>query len=187
MKHISIYLAAALMIITGVIGIGIGYALTPQYTFSMYEKEKGMDLGPADKWIDLRYVNAMIAHHRGAMLLAEQAKKSEREEIRDLAADILKNEPTLIDELYAWKRAWYGDERRVQDPRVANLGAYDEKFNLRFLNALIAHHESGIEMTKDVRLKSSRTEVLDNADAVENFLVTTGSVLRGWRTDWYSL
>jgi uncharacterized protein (DUF305 family) len=186
MTKISIYLTVALMSISVITGIGIGYALTPEYSLSMYNKND-MDLGRSDTWLDLRYVNAMIAHHRGAVLLAEQAEKSERQEVSDLAREIQKNEPVLIAELYAWKKEWYNDVRTVSDPVVAKLGAYDNTFDLRFLNALIAHHENGIEMTQDVRLKSSRGQVLDNADAVEAFLTSSGDMLKGWRSSWYGM
>lgn len=186
MTKISIYLASALMIITGVLGIGIGYYLTPQYTLTMYDKNT-MDLGRADKWVDLRYVNAMIAHHRGAILLAEQAQVSQRPDIQNLTKDILKNEPVAIAELYAWKKAWYNDIRVVADPISPKLGSYDEKLDLRFLNALIAHHELGVTMTKDIRTKSSRVEVLNNADAVEAFLNGGIEMLKGWRINWYAI
>lgn len=185
MPNISIYLAAALICIAAVVGVGVGYALTPEYQLSMYDKGS-MDLGRPDTWLDLRYVNAMIAHHRGAVLLAEAAEKSERTEVAELARDIQKNEPILIAELYAWKKEWYGDTRVVRDPAVARLGDVDATFDLRFLNALIAHHENGIRMTEDVRMKSSRGAVLDNADAVETFLRTSGDLLKGWRSAWYA-
>ena len=64
---------------------------------------------------------------------------------------------------------------------------YDEKLDLRFLNALIAHHEAGILMTQEIRTKSSRIEVLNNADAVENFLKTTRITLRESRKAWYNI
>lgn len=179
-------LVASLMFVAGTLGVGIGYYLTPEYQLGMYDKYS-MDLGQSDRWLDLRYLNAMIAHHRGAMLLAQEAQKSERQEIRDLAAAILEGEPKLIAELYDWKRDWYADKRTVRDPSVAKLGAYDDSFDLRFLNALIAHHENGIQMTADVRLKSSRVEVLNNADAVEAFLTQSATMLRTWRSDWYKI
>lgn len=186
MQKISLALAISLMIVSAVAGIGIGYWLTPQYSLSMYDKN-AMDLGQPDKWIDLRYIDAMIAHHRGAMLLAERAKESQRPEIRDLADAILKDEPKNIDELYRWKKAWYGDSRSVREPLVAKLGSVDKTFDLRFLNALIAHHRYGILMTREIRLKSSRSEVLDNADAVEQFLSQGIIMLRTWRTQWYNV
>lgn len=186
MKTVPLALTVALSVIAGVLGFLVGQVETPEYRTTMYERNV-MDLGRADRLLDLRYLNAMIAHHRGAMLLAQAAEKSGRAEVRALAKDIQANEPKLIDELYTWKREWYGDERPVRDPIVARLGEPNATFDLRFLNALIAHHDAGIAMTEDARRKSSRAAVLDNADAVEAFLVKTGAGLREWRKSWYNV
>ena len=170
-----------------VLGIAFGYYLTPEYRVSMYDKS-GMSLGEADRAFDLRYVNAMIAHHTGAMLLAEQlAKNTARPEMKALAQSILADEPKAIAELYSWKKSWYDDAKVVRKPVVANLGPADDKLDLRFLNAMIAHHEEGIEMTRETRRKSSRAEVLNNADAVEAFLTGGIGKLRGMRSDWYNV
>lgn len=186
MKQISVMLSISLIVVAGIVGLSVGYWLTPEYQLSMYDKT-AMDLGKPDRFLDLRYINSMIAHHRGAMLLAEQARvQSNRQEIKDLADMILAEEPPAIAELYAWKKAWYNDTRTVKDPVVVNLGTYDNLFDLKFLNALIAHHDAGLEMTKEVSTKSTRTEILNNADAVDTFLKTTRVVLTGWRTQWYN-
>lgn len=182
---ISSALCVAFIAVSLLIGIGIGFASSPAYLSSMADKQ-AMELGAPDRWVDLRYIQAMAAHHRSAMLLASVAQKeSRRTEIHQLASAILENEPKLIDELYAWKRSWYGDTRNVKDPVIPNLSTYDEKFDLRFLNALIAHHEAGIDMTREIRLKSSNKDVLNNADAVEAFLTNSLVTLRGWRQLWY--
>lgn len=186
MQKISTYLALSFMVIVFIVGVGFGYYLTPEYKLSMFDKNK-MDLGQADKWFDLRYIDAMISHHTGAILLAEQAEKSQRKEIKDLALEIQKNEPVAIAELYKWKKDWYKDSRIVKNPVVANLGNYDDKFDLRFLNALISHHETGILMTNETRTKSSNTEILNNADAVENFLSGGIKMLKDWRSNWYGI
>lgn len=184
MRTSYVSLIVSLMLMSGIVGVGIGYYLTPEYRLTAYEGGE-MGLGAPDRFFDLRYLNAMIAHHRVAILMAEQARVSEREDIVSLAEKILVEEPVLIDELYAWKKEWYRDTRRVPDPQAPRFGAYDDTFDLRFLNALIAHHDEGIIMTKETRIKTSRAEVQNNADAVENFLVTTGEVLRTWRDEWY--
>jgi len=187
MKKVSIYLAVSLSIVIGIIGISIGYYFTSDYRISMYDKNT-MDLGQADRAFDLRYVNAMISHHRGAMLLAEQlGKNTSRPEMKALSEEIIKNEPVAIKELYVWKKDWYGDTKKVKDPIVANLGSSDEKFDLRFLNAIIFHHETGIMMTKDTRTKSSRTEVLNNIDTVEAFLSGGLEALKDLRKNWYNI
>lgn len=187
MSKISLSLAVSLMIVTGVLGAAIGFAMTPDYQSTMYQKES-MDLGPADRSLDRRYINAMISHHRAAMLLADQAKNNAtHEEIKELANKILADEPGAISELYDWKEQWYKDGKKVKDPVVANLGESDDRFDLRFLNALIAHHEAGLDMTKEVKMKSSRTEILNNAEDVEIFLNTTLEIFKNWRSTWYSI
>jgi uncharacterized protein (DUF305 family) len=184
---ISIFLTIGLVLSGVILGVGFGYYLTPEYQVSMYEKNT-MSLGLADRTFDLRYINAMIAHHRGAMLLADQlSKNTARPEMKALSQAILNDEPKAIAELYDWKKTWYSDTKKVRDPIVANLGPADEKFDLRFLNAIIAHHEIGVVMTKETRLKSSRAEILNNADAVENFLTNGLKTLKQLRSDWYNL
>jgi uncharacterized protein (DUF305 family) len=184
---ISIYLATGLVAVGIVLGIGFGYYLTPEYKLSMYENDS-MSLGQADRTFDLRYINAMIAHHRGAMLLAEQlGQKTNRPEMKTLSQNILNDEPKAIAELYAWKKDWYGDTKSVRDPIVGNLGPTGDNFDLRFLNAMIAHHELGIVMTKETRVKSSRAEILNNADAVEAFLLGGVQTLSGIRSAWYNI
>src|SRR5574343_825391 len=184
---ISIYLTLGLVVFGVILGVAFGYYITPDYKVSMYDKNT-MSLGQADRTFDLRYVNAMISHHRGAMLLAEQlAKNTIRPEMKALAQNILADEPKAIDELYSWKKDWYGDTKSVRDPIVPNLGPAGETFDLRFLNAIIAHHEAGIVMTKETRLKSSRAQVLDNANAVEAFLSNGLETIKGLRTSWYNI
>ncbi len=184
---ISIYLTLGFVIVGTILGIGFGYYITPEYRVSMYDRNY-MDLGQADRTFDLRYINAMISHHKGAILLAEQlSKNTTRPEMKTLAQNILNDEPKAISELYTWKKVWYGDTKNVRDPIVANLGSVGDTSDLRFLNAMIAHHEVGIMMTKEARQKSSRVEILDNADAVESFLINGIEALKKLRNDWYNI
>lgn len=182
----SKYLASSLVIVALVLGIGIGYVVSPNY--SMVDSQMGMGLGRADRNLDLRYLNQMASHHKGAIRLAEQVRdQTRRSEIKQLATAILEGEPKLIAELQDWKAQWYNDRSDVAVGEVPNLGSYDDKLDLRFLNALIAHHEAGIEMAEEAKMKSSRNEVLNNADAVINFLSNNTNQLEQWRKDWYEI
>ena len=186
MQKVSLSLTAALMIVSGVIGIGTGYWLTPNYTLSMYEKNT-MDLGQPDKWVDLRYLEAMIAHHQETMLLGRQFQSGARPELKSFAVELLKSEPPAITELYRYKKEWYHDSRTVREPQVAHLGSWNKTFDLRFLNALIAHHERGIKMAMEIRMKSSRSEILDHANHTEHLLQSDLQKLRSWREAWYGV
>src|SRR4030065_357824 len=122
---ISKFLVISIMIVVFILGIGAGYMIAPEYSMAGYEAKQMVDLGKADKYVDLRYLNAMIAHHGGAMVLAQQVKiKTKRPQIKKLAEDILASEPKAIAELYQWKKDWYRDIRKVRDKAVPNLGEY---------------------------------------------------------------
>ena len=187
MNNKDLTLTLSLVIVSSIVGILGGYFITPEYKETMFENED-MGLGEADQYVDLRYLEQMSAHHKAAILLADQVvKESHREEVRNLAVEIQKNEPVLIAELSQWKSEWYNDNSIVPEPTVPNLGSNDGKLDLRFLNALIAHHQAGVEMTQEIRTKSSRTEILNNADAVEDFLEGSLETLKSWREQWYGV
>jgi uncharacterized protein (DUF305 family) len=67
------------------------------------------DLGAADDKFDLRFLDGMIPHHKGALVMAEQVlKNSDRPELKQLANDILTSQQTEIDQMTQWKKDWYG-------------------------------------------------------------------------------
>jgi uncharacterized protein (DUF305 family) len=67
-----------------------------------------MSLGSADDQFDLRFINAMIPHHEGALVMAEDAlEKSQRPEIQQLAKEILSSQQAEITQMKAWRKAWY--------------------------------------------------------------------------------
>lgn len=184
---ISLALAISLTIISFILGLVGGYFITPNYQQEMVGTRE-MTLGKADKWVDLRYIKRMIAHHRGALLLAEEIQQMPiRTELQEISKDIQANEPALIGELYSWKHDWFGDYSIVSDPVIPKIGTADEKLDLRILNALIAHHQDGMQMTKEIRTKSVRSQILDNADAIEQSLMKSTASLSALRKEWFNV
>ena len=66
------------------------------------------NLGAADSQFDLRFINAMIAHHEGAVTMAQDAlKKSQRPQIKQLAKEIIAAQQKEIAQMKQWRKAWY--------------------------------------------------------------------------------
>jgi uncharacterized protein (DUF305 family) len=85
------------------------------YPGSHVEGGKGMVMGDmeisndASKPFDQRFIEAMISHHQGAVDMAKEAQtKGERDEIRQLAAQIIKAQEAEIAQLKAWQQQWFG-------------------------------------------------------------------------------
>jgi len=69
-----------------------------------------MSLGPADAEYDLRFMDAMIPHHEGAVVMAKDVlAKSKRTEMQQLANNIIASQQTEIDQMKQWRKMWYGN------------------------------------------------------------------------------
>ena len=56
------------------------------------------------------------------------------------------------------------------------------KINLEWLDAY--HFTEPHDL---LQLQNPRTEILNNADAVDTFLTTTLKLFKDWRTQWYNI
>ncbi|MBD2773355.1 DUF305 domain-containing protein [Iningainema tapete] len=74
----------------------------------MQAMKMSMNLGAADAEFDLRFLNGMIPHHEGAVVMAQDAlKKSKRPEVKKLAQEIITSQQKEIDQMKQWRKAWY--------------------------------------------------------------------------------
>ncbi|WP_392531024.1 DUF305 domain-containing protein [Nostoc sp. C117] len=166
----------------------------------------GMDLGPADANFDLRFIDAMIPHHQGAVEMANVAQqKSKRPEIKKLADNIIKSQNQEISQMKQWRQAWYptaGNKPMAYDSQMGHmmemssdqmkammmnqdLGAADANFDLRFINAMIPHHEGAVKMAQDVLTKSKRPEIKKLAQEIIKAQNTEIKQMQQWRKTWY--
>ena len=165
-----------------------------------------MDLGPADANLDLRFIDAMTPHHQGATEMAKEAQqKSKRPEIQKLAANIIKDQDKEIAQMKQWRKAWYpkasdkpmaynaqtsqmmamSSEQKKGMMMSQDLGAADADFDLRFLNAMLPHHEGAVTMAKEVLGKTKRPEVKQLAKAIVTSQEAEIKQMKDWRKAWY--
>jgi uncharacterized protein (DUF305 family) len=166
-----------------------------------------MDLGPSDAEFDLRFIDGMILHHQGAVDMAESAlQNSQRDEVKQLAEDIIAAQQVEIDCMMQWRQEWYPDASEepvmyhaamghsmtmTSDMQAAmmmsgDLGAADDEFDLRFINGMIPHHEGALAMAQDALEKSSRPEVQQLAQDILSTQQVEIDQMEQWRTAWYS-
>ncbi len=165
-----------------------------------------MDLGPADAEYDLRFIDAMIPHHEGALTMAQDVlQKSKRPELRKLAQDIIKAQEKEINQMKRWRTAWYPKAptqpvawhaqmghsmtmfpEQIKSLRMEmDLGLADTEFDLRFINAMIPHHEGAVVMAQDVIGKSQRPELQKLAQDIITSQEAEIAQMKQWRKTWY--
>ncbi|MBF2004484.1 DUF305 domain-containing protein [Chlorogloeopsis sp. ULAP01] len=167
-----------------------------------------MDLGPADANYDLRFIDAMTLHHRGAIAMAKEAEqKSQRSEIKKLARNIIVAQSREENELLQkWRKAWYpqasaepvaydgegksvvpmSKEQQKSMTMLEDLGSADAQFDLRFMNAMIAHHEGAVIMAQDALNKSKQPEIKQLAQEIIDSQQAEINQMKQWRQAWYN-
>jgi uncharacterized protein (DUF305 family) len=66
-------------------------------------------LGSADKNYDLRFINMMIMHHQGKVMMAQDAlQKAQHTELKHMAQDVINCQAKEIEQMKAWRKQWYG-------------------------------------------------------------------------------
>ncbi|MBV8884918.1 MAG: DUF305 domain-containing protein [Chroococcidiopsidaceae cyanobacterium CP_BM_RX_35] len=165
-----------------------------------------VDLGPADAKYDLRFIDAMIPHHQGAVEMATDAlSKSQRPEIKRLAQYIITDQNQEIAQLKQWRQAWYpkaGTTAMVYDSQMGNtmamspaqmqdmmmkgnLGPANAQYDLRFMNAMIPHHQGAVAMAQDALNKSRRPEIKSLAQRIITAQQREIAQMQQWRQQWY--
>ncbi len=168
--------------------------------------DMAMDLGVADANYDLRFMDAMTPHHQGAVEMAKEAQqKSQRPEIKKLASEIINAQNKEIGQLKQWRKAWYpkagtelvayggadkstvpmSDEQKQSMMMSQDLGAADAEFDLRFINAMIPHHEGAITMANDALAKSKQAEIKKLSQNIVASQQKEIDQMKQWRKAWY--
>ncbi|MEG4529077.1 DUF305 domain-containing protein [Microcoleus sp. D2_18a_D3] len=168
--------------------------------------DMSMDLGPADADYDLRFIDGMTVHHQGAVNMAKEVlNKSKRPEMKKLATDIIAAQNREINQMKEWRKAWYPKAsstpmayhapmghmmamtpEQMQSMMMSmDLGAADDQFDLRFINAMIPHHEGALVMAEDALKKSKRPEMKKLSQEILSSQKQEIEQMKQWRQAWY--
>lgn len=174
---------------------------------SMNHSMTNMELGAADENFDLRFIDAMVPHHQGAVQMAQDAlQKSKRPEIKKLAQSMIANQDKEIAQMQQWRKTWYANAASTpmawnsstksmapmtQDQMNGmmmnmDLGAADDQFDRRFINAMIPHHQGAIDMANDALQKSKRPDIQKLSKAIVTSQQAEIDQMKQWRKAWYN-
>jgi uncharacterized protein (DUF305 family) len=149
------------------------------------------------KYSDERFIDAMVPHHQGAIEMAKVAlKHAEHEEIIQLSRNIISSQQAEIEELKSIKQEEFGTSNvpmemspeqmrgmgMMMDPQqLANQKPFDEAF----IDAMIPHHQSAIEMAQVAYRESDNPEIKALAESIVDAQTREIAQMEGWRKQWY--
>ncbi len=149
------------------------------------------------KYSDERFIDAMVPHHQGAVEMAEVAlENAGHEEIEQLAEDIVSAQESEIEELKDIKQEEFGTSRvpmnmdsgqmegmgMMEDPRSL---ADEKPFDRAFIDNMLPHHRSAIQMANVALEKSDNPHIKDLAGNIVEAQEREISQMQTWRENWY--
>ena len=164
-----------------------------------------MDVGPADANYDLRFIDSMIPHHQGALVMAQEAiQKSKRPELIKLAKGIVSEQKKEIAQMKQWRKQWYpkasatpvmwhaamnGEMAMTAEHKQSmmmsmSLGKADTGFDRRFLDAMIPHHQGAVTMGQDLLKKSKRPQMQKLAQKIVTSQQAEIAQMTQWQKEW---
>jgi uncharacterized protein (DUF305 family) len=141
---------------------------------------------------DAMFIDGMITHHQGAVDMANQAlQQAERPEIKQLAQQIIDSQQAEIAQMQTWRQQWFPDV-----PPTGGMGMMDhmtvsedshKPFDQRFIEAMIPHHQSAIDMARDAESQAKRPEIKQLAGNIITAQEQEIAQMKGWLQQWYGV
>jgi uncharacterized protein (DUF305 family) len=149
------------------------------------------------KYSDERFIDAMVPHHQGAVEMARVAlDNAEHEKLVQLSENIVSTQQAEIEDLKSIKQEEFGTSRvpmemspkqmqgmgMMTDPQdLANRNPFDKAF----IDAMIPHHQSAIEMAEVASEKSRNPRIKTLAENIVSAQQTEIEQMKAWREQWY--
>ncbi|QIN84814.1 DUF305 domain-containing protein [Rubrobacter tropicus] len=149
------------------------------------------------RYSDERFIDAMVPHHQGAVEMAEVGlENAEHEEIKQLSENIVSTQKAEIKDLKEIKQEEFGTSRiptGMNSGQMENMGmmtdsgnlANEKPFDKAFIDNMIPHHQSAIEMAEVARDKSQNPRIEELATNIVEAQEREISQMKQWREQWY--
>ena len=163
---------------------------TPEPTTASTVDHGGHSMGDGEEF-DAMFIDGMIEHHEGAIIMAERAlEEAERPEIRSMAQAILDAQAAEIQQMESWRDTWHADMPHTGgiDMDMGPMDVSDDDslpFDQRFIDAMIPHHEGAIAMAHEALERSTRSELRAMAEEVIRVQQDEIDQMRAWRSEWF--
>lgn len=151
---------------------------------------------------DEAFLADMLAHHEGAVNMAEQAQSvTAREEIRTLAGNITTSQSMEMIDMRKWQKDWgfeitnsgghmsHGgggmDMAGDMVEMMAKLkGLKGEAYDKEFLKQMILHHEQAVDMAQYADTNAEREEVKTLARNIISAQESEITQMKQWQQEW---
>ncbi|MBK6749455.1 MAG: DUF305 domain-containing protein [Acidobacteria bacterium] len=147
---------------------------------------------------DLQFLDTMIEHHKGAVMMAGPATaRALHPEIKTLATDIISSQQNEIGQMKVWRDKWFpgaaaalnmempgmADSMKGMDMKILTIVSGND-FDLAFIKQMVPHHAGAVMMANDALQRSSKPEIKTLAAAIIKTQESEIKQMKEWQTAW---
>ena len=167
---------------------------------SMMSEMMVKTLGQQGPHYDYRFIDMMIPHHEGAIMMAKDAlAHANKPELKLMAQNVITSQQLEIDQMKHWRAKWYGENtpngmaisnemkthmQSMNDLMVEKLGQKDAGYENRFIDMMIPQHETAIAMAGDALGKATHPEIKKLGQDIIDAQKTEITQMEQWRKQW---
>ena len=133
----------------------------------------------------------MIAHHQEAVASATILKeKTDRNEMKNFADDIIKTQTAEIEQMKIWLEIWYPnqDHQVNYQPMMRDLtGLQGDALDQAFLQDMIFHHMDAVMMSQQLITSGygDHQEIIPFAETIRDTQRNEIHMMRNWLAEWF--
>jgi uncharacterized protein (DUF305 family) len=151
------------------------------------------------KTFDIYWMSQMIEHHKGAVEMANSVLKDGKDaRVKKAAQTIISDQSREIKQLTGWLKSWYNavpnakqialmraDMKPMLEGAMGGMDGMSANADKRFLEGMIPHHQSAVEMGWLAVKKAARSDLKTFArkviDAQSKEIKQYRTWLKGWK------
>ena len=149
---------------------------------------------------DRNFIANMIAHHEGAVTMAQLAlTNAKHQELKDMANDIISAQNGEISQMKSWQQAWgYPSSSSDNMMDHSAMGMMDEmagmenelkgktgdEFDKAFIEQMIMHHQGALDMAAPGEKNAEHQEVKDLSKAIVSAQTKEIQQMKQWQQEW---
>ena len=148
---------------------------------------------------DLMFIDAMVAHHQGAIAMAQPADSNAMHpELKDFAHKVVDDQSREVALMTQWRDQWFPG--RPKTPNILDMPGMSKTmmdispmhmekmtgaaFDKMFVDMMIPHHEGAVTMAKDALAKSQRPEIKTLAQQIIDAQQREIEMMKRWTEEW---
>ena len=221
MNNKKLFTIIAVVLVLAVGGAALYYGLRGNTDKSNNSDMSGMDMGnssSSDSLVDTNsstykqyaamtgeeydrnFIANMIAHHEGAVTMAQLAlTNAKHQELKDMANDIISAQNGEISQMKSWQQAWgYPSSSSDNMMDHSAMGMMDDMagmenelkdktgddFDKAFIEQMIMHHQGALDMAAPGEKNAEHQEVKDLTKAIVTAQTKEIKQMKQWQKDW---